>query len=100
TEPLPEHAIVRIAPARAEVREVDRTIAAVAQANGGVYSIEAHRLHDPDAGSEFVQAHVRRLEAMRRAGVIERQEDGTWTIAADHLKRAATHEERRLKDRP
>lgn len=100
TEPLPEHAIVRIAPARAKVREVDRTIAAVAQANGGTYSVEAHRLHDPDAGREFVQAHVRRLEAMRRAGVVERQEDGTWTIAADHLRRVAAYEERRLKDRP
>lgn len=100
TKPLPEHAIVRIAPARAEVRAVDRTIAAVAKANGGVYSAEAHRLHDPDAGREFVQAHVRRLEAMRRAGVVDRLDDGTWTIAADHLERAAAYEARRLRDRP
>jgi hypothetical protein len=40
-----------------------------------------------------VQAHVRRLEALRRgkAGV-EREADGSWKIAPDHLERAVKYE--------
>ncbi|MGN6121579.1 MAG: DUF3363 domain-containing protein, partial [Sphingomonas oligoaromativorans] len=37
-EPTPEESIVRIAPRSAAVRDVDRTVAAVAEGNGGRYS--------------------------------------------------------------
>lgn len=38
---------------------------------------------------------------MRRAQVrVERELDGTWTIAPDHLDRAAAYEQRQLRDRP
>lgn len=100
-EPLPEGAIVRVAPVGAEVREADRNVAEVAAANGGVYSVEAHLRHDPSATEGFVEAHVRRLEAIRRTvGGIERYEDGSWRVGVDHLARAAAHEATRVREAP
>lgn len=101
SEATPEGSIVRIAARNAGVRDVDRTIAEVASANGGRYSVDAHLRHDASATQAFAEAHVRRLEAMRRldAGV-QRNADGTWSIAADHLDRATTYEARGLRDRP
>ena len=99
--PLPAGAIVRIAPERPAVREVDRTIAAVAAANGGRYTIDAHLRHDPTATEAFAETHVRRLEAMRRrSGAVERLSDGSWTIAPDHLDRAAAYEAARAGEAP
>lgn len=100
TEPTPEGAIVRVAPRTAEIREADRTIAAVAKAHGGRYSVEIHLEHDPDASKPFAEAHVRRLEAMRRAGIVERVADGSWVIPDDHVDRTAAYEARQLRDRP
>jgi type IV secretory pathway VirD2 relaxase len=100
-EPLGEGAIVRIAPRPAEVRQVDRTIAEVAAANGGRYDVDAHLRHDPQASQAFAETHVRRLEAMRRlTGTAERAPDGSWLIAPDHLDRAAAFEARLVRDRP
>ena len=100
-EHLRDGAIVRIAPVETTIREVDRTIAAVAAGNGGRYDIDAHLRHDPGATQAFAEAHVRRLEAMRRiTRNVEREPDGTWVIAPDHLDRAAAYEAIRAKDRP
>lgn len=100
-EPLAEGAIVRISPRAAEVRPVDRTIAEVAAANGGRYDVDAHLRHDPQASQAFSEAHIRRLEAMRRLmGSVERMPDGSWIISPDHLDRAAAFEARQLRDRP
>src|SRR3546814_12042343 len=68
----------------------------VAAVNGGRYSTDLHLQHDPSATQAFAETHVRRLEAMRRAGAgVERAADGSWTIAADHVDRAAAYEARR-----
>lgn len=101
TEPLAPHAIIRIEPRPAEIRDVDRTVATIAAANGGRYDIDAHLRHDPNASEAFAETHVRRLEAIRRAsGGVERQADGSWTIAPDHLGRVAAYEAGRLRDQP
>ena len=74
-------AVVEIRPCFPAVREVDRTIAAVAAANAGCYDAGAHCRYDPAASEVFVEAH-RRLEAMRRkSSVAERHADGSWSIA-------------------
>ena len=94
-------AIVRIAPAEHGVRQADRTIAEVAAANDGRYTVDAHLRHDPSATEAYAETHVRRLEAMRRlTRNVEREPDGTWIIAPDHLDRAAAYEATRAKDRP
>jgi type IV secretory pathway VirD2 relaxase len=98
---LPRGAIVRIDPVSPTVREVDRTIAAVAAANGGRYDVDAHLRYDPAATQVFAETHVRRLEAMRRtSGIVEREPTGRWIIAPDHLARVSAHETARLRDRP
>lgn len=100
-EPLPENSIVRITPTRGDVRDVDRTVVAVAAANGGRYDQSAHLRHDPGASPAFIETHIRRLEAMRRlGGFAERNSDGSWTVAPDHLAKAAAYELRQSKDRP
>jgi len=98
TEPAPEGAIVRIDPKRPESRQVDRTVSEIAAANGGRYDVDIHLRHDPSASAGFAEAHVRRLEAIRRVtGGIEREADGTWVIAPDHLERAAAFEWRQAQ---
>lgn len=100
-EPQANGAIVRIVPVAITVRDVDRTVAEVAAANGGRYTIDAHLRHDPSATEAFAETHVRRLEAMRRRtrGAM-READGTWVIASNHLDRAAAYEAARAKERP
>jgi type IV secretory pathway VirD2 relaxase len=88
-------AIVQIEPRQADVREVDRTVAAIAGASKGWYSVELHRFRDPRASEAFAAAHVRRLEALRRSGLlVEREVDGYWQIPPDHLQRVEAHEQR------
>jgi hypothetical protein len=95
-DPVAEGTIVEVAPKRVEAREVDRTVARIAAAHDGRYSAVLHHGNDPTASDEFVQAHVRRLEALRRMGrVAEREPDGTWVIAPDHIERAAAYERAR-----
>jgi len=101
SEMLDSPEIVRISPVVPAVRDVDRTVAEVAAANGGIYSIDNHLRHDTTATMRFAEAHVRRLEAMRRnAGVAERLADGSWKIVADHLDRALEFERRAAAGRP
>ena len=101
TEFIPEGAVITLSPKRIEPRAVDRTIAEIATAHGGRYSVDIHLQHDPSASATFAETHVRRLEAMRRAaGLVEREADGTWIIASDHLNRATDYERRLAKDAP
>jgi hypothetical protein len=96
-----EGTIVRISPTPVAVREADRTVAEIAAQHGGRYSEDLHYLHEPSANERFVEAHVRRLEAIRRAtGAVEREPDGTWKIAPDHLDRALQYERRRAEREP
>ncbi|MGS1016154.1 relaxase/mobilization nuclease RlxS [Allosphingosinicella humi] len=94
-------AVVRIDPVSVGVRDADRVVAEVAAANEGRYDVDAHLRHDPTATEAFAEAHVRRLEAIRRlTGGATREPDGTWIIADDHLDRAAAYEAARSKNRP
>ena len=100
-EPLAEGSIVRVSPTPLEARQVDRTVADIAAASGGRYSVDIHLGHDPSASEEFAKAHVRRLEALRRGGAtVERVADGHWTIPADYLEQAAAFEERSARRQP
>ncbi|MBX3562614.1 MAG: relaxase/mobilization nuclease and DUF3363 domain-containing protein [Sphingomonas sp.] len=101
TEPLPVGAIVRISPRSADARSVDRRIAEVAAASGGRYDVDLHLAHEPGAGAAFAEAHVRRLEAIRRSvGGVERDGDGTWSIPEDYAALASRHEARLARRNP
>ncbi len=100
-EPLPEGAIVRVAPRPSGPRQVDRTIAEIASANDGSYSIEAHLRFEPQASEAFAGTHVRRLEAIRQTmRSVDRAPDGSWVIEPDHLERVEEFEARQRRDRP
>lgn len=80
---------------RSTTRLADRTIAQIAEA--GVYRpsdhqqrLESGELRLPSGAnpSNMVEAHVRRLEALRRAGVVERLTDDAWRIPEDFGSRA------------
>ncbi|TGQ19060.1 relaxase/mobilization nuclease RlxS [Mesorhizobium sp. M00.F.Ca.ET.217.01.1.1] len=101
TEPMPEGCIVRATPRSTEPRQVDRTVAEIAAAHGGRYDADIHLKHEPSATESFAQTHVRRLEAIRRAtGGIEREPNGTWLVAPDHLDRVAEYERQRARAEP
>lgn len=101
TESMPQGAVIRIEPKPTDARTVDRTVAEIAALNGGRYNVDIHLRHDPTASATFAETHVRRLEAIRRLTQgVERELDGTWIIAPDHLERAAAYERRQAKDAP
>ena len=87
--------IVTAGPQSYVPKKSDCTIAEIAAKRGGIYSPSAHEMNDPSAREEFIKAHVRRLEAMRRAGHVKRNADGSWQIPKDYLKRAAVFEKSR-----
>ncbi len=101
TPSVPEGAAVRIEPTKPDLTNADRAVDAVARANDGRYSVDLHLRHDANASQAYAERHVRRLEAMRRAGAgPERQPDGSWTIPGDHLARAEVYAQRQQRDRP
>lgn len=94
-DPVCEGSMVSVTPRRSEPRQADRVVAEIASAHDGQYSSLLHRLHDPAASDRYIEAHTRRLEDLRRAGLMERKSDGSWTIGADHLDRVQALEARR-----
>ena len=93
-------AIVAVEAKAAEPRRADRTIADIAEQNGGLYSEALHHATDPRASGEYFRAHIRWLEAMRRTGLVERMSDGSWTIPEDFLHKARAFEERGRMSQP
>lgn len=99
--PTPEGAIVRVTPKTADPRQADRTVAEIAAANGGRYSVDIHLKHDPRATEGFSETLVRRLEAIRRATAgVTREQNGSWIIAPDHLDRVAEYERQQARTTP
>jgi hypothetical protein len=96
--------IVEVGRAIARPRESDRNIAEVARMGGGIYqpaihlSIVNEMEHVPGGDrAEYVRAHVRRLEALRRGGIVERIDDQTWRVPQDYLDRARDYDTQRTK---
>lgn len=93
--------IVSAHPASHNPRPSDFTINDIADKNGGIYSAAKNLAQAPNTNEEFIKAHVRRLEAMRKAGVsVARQSDGTWRIPPDFLDKAAAYEFETTRSKP
>ncbi len=90
---LPIDGIVEARPP-AQVRAVDRKILAVAR--DGIYTTASHQDQLAQMGDRDPQAtaevHVRRLEALRRSGIVERVADGVWAVPPDLLQKARQHD--------
>ena len=78
----------------------DKNIAALA--SDGLYradhhlAIEQGRAKPGRDPQEVVAAHVRRLEALRRAGIVERVADGLWKVPDDLAERGRQNDAQRL----
>ncbi|GKS77409.1 DUF3363 domain-containing protein [Acidovorax sp. SUPP950] len=90
---LPMQAIVE-AKLPGQEKAVDRNV--LTESKDGIYSMVSHLAklqhagnHDPQA---TVEIHVRRLESLRRSGVVERIADGVWKIPADLMQKALQHD--------
>jgi type IV secretory pathway VirD2 relaxase len=91
--------IVEIGRAPPRSRPSDRNIAALA-ADTGVYRPSEHRaiaeagnIRVPgDDYDGYIESHIRRLEALRRAGIVERLDADHWSIPADYETRAAAYD--------
>ncbi|MGV6475932.1 relaxase/mobilization nuclease domain-containing protein [Azotobacter vinelandii] len=84
----------------ADVRAADRNIAALA--SDGLYRTDHHLAIEQGRATpgrdpqEVVAAHVRRLEALRRAGVVERVAEGLWKVPDDLAERGRQYDAQRL----
>ncbi|MFZ3298683.1 relaxase/mobilization nuclease domain-containing protein [Methylibium sp.] len=84
----------------AAVRAADKNIAALA--SDGLYRTDHHLAiaqgqavpgRDPQ---EVVASHVRRLEALRRAGIVERVAEGLWKVPDDLPEQGRRYDAQRL----
>lgn len=85
----PTGAIVEATPQTRFSRSSDKTIAQIAAVNHGRYSDAIHAADDPSASADYRAAHKRRLEALRRGGIVDRLKDGSFEIPDHFLQRAA-----------
>jgi type IV secretory pathway VirD2 relaxase len=98
-EQYPTGAVVEVK-GSVDVRVADRNIAALAV--DGVYRTDHHLAvaqaqATPDRDPrEVVAAHVRRLEALRRAGIVEREAEGVWRVPGDLAERGRQYDAQRL----
>lgn len=98
-EQYPIGAVVEVK-GSAYLRTADRNIAALAV--DGTYRTDHHLAvaqgrATPDRDPrEVVAAHVRRLEALRRAGFVERVADGVWRVPDGLVERGRQYDVRRL----
>lgn len=72
-------AIVRFAAKEASI--ADRSIAELAR--DGIYRTSRQRIDRPHDAVDVQTMRVRRLEALRRAGIVERIADGVWRVPSD-----------------
>ena len=89
---LKHGAIVTLVPPSVEPKPSDLTIDKIARANAGIYSAGLHQRYDPRANPEYIKAHVRRLEALRRKGHVPRTADAKWLVPSDFLTRVKDYE--------
>lgn len=81
-----------------DIRIVDKNIAALAV--DGLYRTDHHLTMakaTPERNpKEVVDAHVRRLEALRRSGIVERVAEGVWRVPTDLPEQGRQYDAQRL----
>lgn len=93
-------AIVSFEPSVPEVRPSDQAVARVASQTGGVYSPALHGELEVDVPTGIMAANVRRLEAMRRMGLVDRRPNGEFEVGSNHLSTAMRFEQRLAQQAP
>ncbi len=103
-EDISRGSIVAIIPPPSTARTADENILQQTDANG-IYRPSAHlesvRETMPRIDHELhVQSHVRRLEALRRAGIVERSDAHRWSVPADLPERGLAYDQQRFGKGP
>lgn len=93
-------AIVGFEPNHPAVRPADEATARIAARSNGVYSSRIHSDLEPGADPRLLAANVRRLEVMRRMGLVQRTANGEFVVGYDHLSTAMSFEERLVRRAP
>ena len=88
----PDGAVVEITSRSPRLREIDASILSIAERSGGLYSGALHIEADATATPAWRQGHLRRLEALRHAGILERAADGVWHVPKDFARAAVDYE--------
>ncbi|MDQ7747428.1 relaxase/mobilization nuclease and DUF3363 domain-containing protein [Hydrogenophaga pseudoflava] len=98
-EQYPTGAVVEVK-GSTDMRAADRNIAALSV--DGIYRTDHHLAlaqsqATPDRDPrDVVAAHVRRLEALRRAGIVERVNEGVWRVPDGLAERGRQYDAQRL----
>lgn len=93
-------AIITFEPNVPAIRPSDQAVTRIAAQTGGVYSPTLHGELEADVGAGIMAANVRRLEAMRRAGLVGCRPSGEFEIGPDHLSNVMRFEERTARRVP
>jgi type IV secretory pathway VirD2 relaxase len=75
-------AVLEIGRGAAGLKPADRTILEIA-GEGRAYSAELHRERVPSDREQYIEMHVRRLEALRMDRIVERSHDGVFYLPDD-----------------
>jgi type IV secretory pathway VirD2 relaxase len=91
--------IISAEPPPTEPRMADRNLLAATKSDG-TYSPSRHikMAREQNIGPDpdrFVAAHVRRLEGLRRAGIVERYSEDHWKVPTDLPKQGLVHDRKR-----
>jgi type IV secretory pathway VirD2 relaxase len=87
-------AIVEIARDDIDIKPSDRTIWEIAEEHELVYSRDLHHEIRPNDRAKYIEMHERRLEALARDGIVERDRDGSFHVPADYLEQVLEREGR------
>lgn len=79
-------AVVSLQRATPNLKPADRTILDIA-GEEQIYSAERHKALIPSDRDNYIQMHIRRLEALRREGVVERTPGGEFHLPTDYVER-------------
>lgn len=99
-ETLRKGQVVTFTPHHIRPRKIDRSIVAYADAHNGIYSEARHATSSGRVSPAYAQAHVRRLEALRRKGLVSRNRDGSWRVPGNYIERVTQYEAERAKRLP
>jgi type IV secretory pathway VirD2 relaxase len=82
----------------AQEKAVDRNI--LAAVNDGIYTTANHQAQLARTGDRdpkgTAEAHLRRLEALRRSGLVRRVAEGVWAVPPDLLQKTRQHDAQRV----
>lgn len=92
--------IVELSPKNIEPQKSDLNISRIANNNGGFYSAEIHADEGSGNSISYIQSHVRRLEALRRANIVRRFSDGSFDIPDNYLEKVENYQKIQAQKSP